>query len=548
MTIETITVPEFGDVQDITVIEVFVQVGDTVAPEDALLSLESEKAVMDIPSPLGGVIQEVLVQEGQTVVSGDTIALVDTQSAKTTEASADAADEADNDTDVETDTSPKDESPEAEPAPDQEPATETVTIPDFGDVQEIVVIEVFVAPGDTVEKETPLVALESEKAVMDIPSPVAGTVDTVELKEGDTVRSGDTIALISREKSAARSTAQAPAERPSPPATEEQQEHPVPSPSPAEEAPPANAQPLGAVYHATPSLRAYARELGVDLALVAATGPKGRILKEDVQKLVKQTLKEHAQQADRPSGEDSALPEIVLEDFSVYGPTEEAELGRIQRISGPHLHKSWVNIPHVSHFEEADITDLEQFRQQLNDQHVDEGIRFSPLCFIIKAVVRVLQRHPLFNSSLVPGKKIIYKYYYNIGVAVDTPQGLMVPVIKGCEKKGLIEIANELSSLSKAAREGKLTVAELQGASFTISSLGGIGGTNFTPIVNAPQAAILGVAKSSMQPVWDGEQFVPRMMLPFSVSYDHRIIDGAEAARFAVTLAAALTDLKRILL
>ncbi len=429
---------------------------------------------------------------------------------------------------------------------------EQVKVPDFGDVQEITVIEVFIKPGDAVEQEDSLISLESEKAVMDIPSPASGTIEEVHLSEGDVVKSGDLIATIQtaadsvQKEETDTAPVKAPEAQPDTPEPVQQTaaaEPPPPAPRvESRPAPPVNAQEPGKTYHATPSVRAYARELGVDLGRVQATGPKGRILKEDVQLLVKNAM------ASSNDGDAGGIPPVALEDFSVYGTIEDLPLGRIQKVSGPHLHKSWLNIPHVTHFEESDITDLEEYRQSLNTQAEKTGIRYSPLVLIIKAVVAALRQFPLFNSSLVPGEKVILKKYYNIGIAVDTPQGLVVPVIKNADQKGLQELATELGGLSRSARDGKLTIQDLQGASFTISSLGGIGGTAFTPIVAAPQAAILGLSRSAIRPVWDGEAFTARRILPFSLSYDHRIIDGAEAAGFCVALAEYMTDLRKTLL
>lgn len=417
---------------------------------------------------------------------------------------------------------------------------ETIRVPDFGGVQKITVIEVLVKPGDTVAQEAALIVLESEKAVMEIPTPFAGTVKALRCKEGDTVKGGDPIAEIEvdegTEAVAPPIEAAAPVAAPSP--TEAQPGPPAPmkqaalQPEPSVEA----AGPTTSV-HATPSVRAYARELGVDLAGVRATGPRGRIRKEDVQALVKETLRQAAAGG-------MAAPAVPPEDFSRFGPIEELPLTRIQKISGPHLHASWAAIPLVTHFDEADITELDRFRRQLQDE---EKRSFSPLVFAVKAAVAALRVHPLCNSSLVPGEKLILKRYYHLGIAVDTPQGLVVPVLKHADRMGLREIATELGRLSTAARAGKLAIDELQGASFTLSSLGGIGGTGFTPLVSAPQAAILGLSQSAMQPIWDGQAFVPRLMLPFSLSYDHRIIDGAEAARFCRTLRLFLEDLKRTL-
>ncbi|WP_217907622.1 2-oxo acid dehydrogenase subunit E2 [Desulfosediminicola ganghwensis] len=437
-------------------------------------------------------------------------------------------------------------------------AVEKIVVPDFGDVQEITVVEVYIKAGDEVEKESPLIALESEKAVMDIPSPMGGVITAVHVSEDDTVQSGDLIAEI---ELAAEDVKTADSEQEEQPAVEEPEgklEEPGAEPE-AEPEPPAKEQPAepaaeesaGAPiasagttsYHATPSVRTYARELGVDLTLAVGTGPKGRITREDVQQLVKRVMQ---------SGPAAISPaQQPLEDFSVYGVTEELKLSRIKKISGPHLQRSWQAIPHVTHFDEADVTELEKFRKQLNDEAGEDGIRYSPLIFIIRAVTAALKCYPSFNSSLVPaGDTLIIKKFYNIGIAVDTPNGLVVPVVKNADEKGLAEIATELGRLSGAAREGKLAIDDLQGASFTISSLGGIGGTGFTPIVNSPQVAILGLSRSSVQPVWnrDLEEFIPRTLLPFSLSYDHRVIDGAEAARFCRHLSGIMQDLRRALL
>jgi pyruvate dehydrogenase E2 component (dihydrolipoamide acetyltransferase) len=420
----------------------------------------------------------------------------------------------------------------------------TITLPDFGNIEEIIVVQVYVSPGDRVEQEGPLIALESEKAVMDFPSPFAGVIREVTVKENDRVQSGDLIVRIEVEGE------EEPEEPEEEPAAEEAGPR-VPEPEEDEEkeepgeeaAPPVNLQKPGAVSHATPSVRAYARELGVDLSRVEGSGSKGRILREDVQALVKKTMKAGAGPAA------AVLPEVPPEDFGKYGEVEEISLSRIKKIAGRRLHGSWLAVPHVTHFDEADATDLEEFRRQLNEEAAEDELHFSPLVLVIKAVVATLREFPLFNSSLLPGgEKVVLKHFYNIGIAVDTPQGLVVPVVRQADSKGVTEIARELTRLSAAAREGRLDLVDVQGASFTISSLGGIGGTGFTPIVNVPQVAILGLARYCRKPVWNGETFVPRLTLPFSLSYDHRVIDGAEAARFCRALARDIEDLRRALL
>ncbi len=413
-------------------------------------------------------------------------------------------------------------------------AIEKIRIPDFSDVDDIIVTEVYVAAGDAVQEEDPLVALESEKAVMDIPSPYAGTLVEVFLAEGDTVKTDDLIATI--EVAGADADTAEPADDAIEDAAETAAED-TPEPAAPEDSEPSPAPPE--VSHATPSVRAYARERGVDLATVSGSGPKGRILKTDV---------EQAMLPAAPAGRAPAA-EKPLEDFSVYGPVEEVALGRIQKISGPHLQHSWTTIPHVTHFDEADITELETFRRQVNAEAGPDGPKYSPLVFVIKAVVATLKAFPVFNGSLVPGgERIILKKYYNIGIAVDTPNGLVVPVVKDADRKGIREMALDLKTLSENARAGKLAIPDIKGGTFTISSLGGIGGTGFTPIISSPQVAILGLSRSFHKPVWDGEAFRPRLTLPFSLSYDHRVIDGAEAARFCRALGRNIEDLRRTLL
>lgn len=415
-------------------------------------------------------------------------------------------------------------------------AVEQIRIPDFGDVQKITVVEVFVVPGDQIAQEASLIALESEKAVMDIPSPFAGVIKEVLVKEDDVVGSGDIIALI--ETAEVAGEAVQPVEKAASAVVVEELGQ--------DAAVPAGQSGSSFTAHATPSVRAFAREQQVDLAGMVGTGPGGRILREDILAAVAEKEKR------QPGNQGRTLttsPHIPLEDFSKYGPVEEVALGRMQKISGPHLHKSWITIPHVTHFDEADITEMERFRKELNTSLREGEVPYSPLVFVIKATAATLKDFPTLNSSLLSGgEQIVVKRYYHLGIAVDTPGGLVVPVLKDADKKGFRDIAGELKRLSTNARAGKLTIPDIQGATFTISSLGGIGGTGFTPIVNLPQVAILGLSRGSMKPVWDGQQFVPRLLLPFSVSYDHRVIDGAEAARFCRALRQNLEDLKRIML
>jgi pyruvate dehydrogenase E2 component (dihydrolipoyllysine-residue acetyltransferase) len=437
-------------------------------------------------------------------------------------------------------------------------ATQTTTevkVPDIGDFSDVPVIEVHVKPGDAVNADDPLVTLESDKATMDVPSPAGGAVADVLVKVGDTVSEGTLILMLQPGNGALTE----------PPSLVEQQEPPpeaAPAPAPVAAAPaptaptapaapptpavPAAAAPDVAGVHAGPSVRRMAREFDIDLGAVTGTGPKGRITKEDLLGFLRGPAEAPAPAA-APAG--MGIPEIPAQDFSKFGPVETKALARIKRISGPFLHRSWLNVPHVTHNDEADITDLDKYRKELDTAAKADGYRVTLLAFLVKACVSVLKQFPEFNSSLSPEKdSLILKKFYNIGIAVDTPDGLVVPVVKDADHKGITELSKEFGDISKKARDGKLSPGDLQGGTFTISSLGGIGGTSFTPIVNAPEVAILGVVRSKMTPVWNGSEFVPRMMLPVSLSYDHRVIDGALAARFTRQLCYLLEDDRRLLL
>jgi pyruvate dehydrogenase E2 component (dihydrolipoamide acetyltransferase) len=425
--------------------------------------------------------------------------------------------------------------------------TEAVKVPDLGDVESVDVVEVLVANGDTVEIDTPLITLESDKASMDVPSPLAGKVALVQVKAGDQVRQGDLILQL--EVSAATEPSPEPTP-PEPQTAESAPALPEPPPAAAEPEPATPAAAVAAVVdeaariraYASPSVRRFARELGVDLTLVKGTGRKGRILRADVQGWIKRALAE-------PAARGGALPEMPVIDFSRFGEIDRVPLTRVQRISGPNLQRSWLHVPHVTQHDEADITDLEAFRQQHKAAAKAEGFNLTPLAFVLKAVVAALERFPKVNSSLDPdGEHLVLKRYYHLGVAVDTEEGLMVPVVRDVDKKGIFELARELAEVSQETRDRKLTPDRLRGASFTVSSLGGIGGTAFTPVVNAPEAAILGVSRSMMRPMWQDGEFVPRLMLPLSLSYDHRVIDGALAVRFTTYLCQVLSDLRRLLL
>ena len=428
-------------------------------------------------------------------------------------------------------------------------ATEAVKVPDLGDVDKVDVVEVLVANGDVVEVDAPLITLESDKASMDVPSPLVGKVVEVQVKAGDQVAQGDLILTleVKKEEPVAEAAPEPEAEPEAEPPPTESADASRPAPS----APPATpAAAVAAVVdeaaritaYASPAVRRFARQLGVDLKQVRGTGRRGRIIQADVQGWVKKTLAE-------PAGRGGVLPEMPVIDFSRFGEIEQVKLTRVQKISGPNLQRSWLNVPHVTQHDEADITDLEAFRQRHKAEAKAEGFNLTPLAFVLKAVVAALERFPKVNSSLDPdGEHLVLKRYYHLGVAVDSAEGLMVPVVRDVDKKGIFELARELAEVSQQTRDRKLTPDRLRGASFTVSSLGGIGGSAFTPIVNAPEAAILGVSRSSLQPVWRDGEFVPRLILPVSLSYDHRIIDGALAVRFTTYLCQVLSDLRRLLL
>ena len=435
-----------------------------------------------------------------------------------------------------------------------------VLVPDIGDFKNIPVIEVLVKPGDTVKAEDALITLESDKATMEVPAPFAGVVKEMKVKPGDKVSEGAAILSleIGEGTSAPAPAAAAPAaptpEPAAPQPSEPKAATPKPAPAPAPAAPPAAAAgPVDeagfANAHASPSVRRFARELGVDLGRVKGSGPKQRVLKEDIENYVKAALAQPAGAAGGGAGLALGLPAWPQVDFAKFGPIETQTLSRIKKISGPALHRNWVHIPHVTQNDEADITELEAFRKGMADEAQKQGVKLTPLALIMKAVVAALKNHPEFNASMAPsGDALILKRYYHIGVAVDTPGGLMVPVIRDVDQKGVLQLAKELGEISAKARDGKLGPAEMQGGTFSVSSLGGIGGTHFTPIINAPEIAILGVSRSTLKPVWKDGQFVPRLMLPLSLSYDHRAVDGAQGARFITNLNANLSDIRRVLL
>jgi pyruvate dehydrogenase E2 component (dihydrolipoamide acetyltransferase) len=541
MSLTEVKVPDIGDFKEVEVIELMVKPGDTISVDQSLITVESDKASMEIPSSHAGVIKEVKVKVGDKVSEGTLVLLVEegAGAAAAPQAAAPAA------------SAP---APAPAPAPAAAPAAGPsvidVAVPDIGDFKDVEVIELMVKPGDTVNVDQSLITVESDKASMEIPSSHAGVVKEIIVKVGDKVSKGSVVLKLETQ-GGAPAAAPAPAAAASAPAAATASA-PAPAPKPAPTAALEPAAPANAKAHASPSVRKFARELGVDLGRVTGTGPKGRILNTDIQNFVKSvmagaTAAPAAAAAKGGVGLD-LLPWPSL-DFSKFGETELQPLSRIKKISGPNLHRNWVMIPHVTQFEEADITELEEFRKDSNNALAKSGVKLTMLAFVIKASVSALKKFPTFNSSLdEKGENLIVKKYYNIGFAADTPQGLVVPVVKNADKKSISEIAKEMGDLSAQARDGKLKPADMQGATFTISSLGGIGGTAFTPIVNAPEVAILGLSKSSIKPVWDGKQFQPRLMLPLSLSYDHRVIDGAMGARFAAYLAEVLGDMRKTLL
>jgi pyruvate dehydrogenase E2 component (dihydrolipoamide acetyltransferase) len=528
-----VVVPDIGDFKEVEVIEVLVKPGDNVTKEQSLITLESDKATMEIPSPGAGVVKELKVKVGDKLSKGSPILVLDDKSNG----------EAPPDEKLKPQAAQKPQQATA-PAPSAAAQAMTVPVPDIGDFKEVEVIEVLVKPGDTVSKEQSLITLESDKATMEIPSPSAGVVKKIEIKVGDKVSKGMPILVLEASGQAAK--AEAPKPAPAPAGTPAPTREPSTRPVPREPRDETVVKP-----HASPSVRKFGRELGVDLARVQGSGPKGRILHTDVQAYVKGALSKAPTQISAKTGGAlpfnlPAWPEV---DYAKFGPIESKPLARIQKLSGPYLHRNWISIPHVTQFDEADITDLEAFRKAQTVETEKKGFKLTMLAFLMKACVTALRQYPQFNSSLdKSGENIIIKKYFHIGVAVDTPGGLVVPVVRDADRKGVFDIARELSDISKLARDGKLKPGDMQGGTFSISSLGGIGGTAFTPIINAPEVAILGVSRSATRPVWNGKEFAPRLMLPLSLSYDHRVIDGATAARFSAYLASVLSDIRKIVL
>jgi pyruvate dehydrogenase E2 component (dihydrolipoamide acetyltransferase) len=525
-----IQVPDLGEFSDVEVIDVLVSAGDSVASEDPLIVIETEKASMEVPSPVAGVVSRLRVNIGDRVSTGDVIVDV--------EATADGSGDTGSSDDIEG--APVAASSEVVAEVESEitgpPQPETVFVPDLGDFSDVEIIDVLVEPGADVELEQGLISLETEKATMEIPSPKPGRIEELLVSVGDKVSAGDAVAVLLPAVEFAEAT-ETMTELPMRPDTGPASTAAVASVAPAvrQSAVAAISEPGFAAAHAGPSVRKLARELGVDLARVSGTGHKGRVTAEDLKAFVKEALQ---------SGKGSALPTVAAVDHAAFGPVELEPLSRIQKIAGSRLHASWVNVPHVTQHDEADITELERKRQELKEAAAAEDLRLTPLAFVVRACVVALEEFPRFATSLSDdSESLVVKNYRHIGFAADTENGLVVPVIRDANKLSVFEIARELSELSERARTGKLSREAMQGGVFTISSLGGIGGTAFTPIINAPEVAILGVSRSRTQPLFVDGEFVPRLMLPLSLSYDHRVIDGALAARFTTYLAQVLADL-----
>lgn len=526
-----VNVPDIGG-DEVEVTEILVKVGDTVTAEQSLITVEGDKASMEVPAPFAGTVKEIKINTGDKVSTGSLIMVFEVAGAEGAAAPAKA---------------------EAAPAQAAAPAAaggaKDVNVPDIGG-DEVEVTEVMVKVGDKVAAEQSLITVEGDKASMEVPAPFAGTVKEIKISTGDKVSTGSLI-MVFEVEGAAPAAAPAAAAAPAPAAAPAQAAKPAAAPTAKAEGKSEFAE-NDAYVHATPLIRRLAREFGVNLAKVKGTGRKGRILREDVQTYVKDAVKraEAAPAAAAGGGIPGMLPWPKV-DFSKFGEIEEVELGRIQKISGANLSRNWVMIPHVTHFDKTDITDLEAFRKQQNAEAEKRklDVKFTPVVFIMKAVAAALEQMPRFNSSLSEdGQKLTLKKYINIGVAVDTPNGLVVPVFKDVNKKSITELSRELTTISKKARDGKLTAGEMQGGCFTISSIGGLGTTHFAPIVNAPEVAILGVSKSAMEPVWNGKEFVPRLMMPISLSFDHRVIDGADGARFITIINNTLSDIRRLVM
>jgi pyruvate dehydrogenase E2 component (dihydrolipoamide acetyltransferase) len=538
MALVEVKVPDIGDFKDVEVIELLVKPGDMVKVEQSLITFESDKASMEIPSSHAGVVVEMKVKLGDKVGEGSLLLMLQADASESATAPAAAP------------SAPAVVAPPvaATAAPVAGGGLVDIVVPDIGDFDEVAVIELLAQPGDAIKLEQSLITVESDKASMEIPSSHAGVLKELKVKISDKVSKGSLIAVVQ----ALGAAAAVPAAAAAPVAAAPKAEPPVAA-TPASVAVAAHqpTTPSATLPHASPSIRRFARELGVPLEQVKGSGPKGRITQQDVQGFVKSVIAQaSAPKVAAPASAGGGIPGLLpwpQVDFAKFGPVERKDLSRIKKISGANLHRNWVLIPHVTNNDEADITELEALRVQLNKENEKSGVKLTMLAFVIKAVVAALKKFPDFNASL-DGDALVYKQYFHIGFAADTPNGLVVPVLKDADKKGLLQIATEMAELSKKARDGKMGPADMSGGCFSISSLGGIGGTHFTPIINAPEVAILGLSKGYQKPVWDGKAFQPRLTLPLSLSYDHRVIDGASAARFNAYLGAILADFRRVLL
>ncbi len=545
MAIEIVTVPDLGGAESVDVIELNLTPGDAVELEDSLLVLESDKATMDVPSPHSGVLVKYLVADGATVKIGDAIAEIETAAEAVGEA------EPEKETHAEKVVEPPAKEPAAavtEIAP-AAASEQLIVVPDIGSDDEIDVIEIAVAVGDQVEEGDTLIVLESDKATMDVPSSHAGTVIKILASEGNKLRTGSQVAILEVAGASAEEAAP-PAAAPAPQLAEAAASEPAPAAKP-QVATPSVAAPIAedsattGVY-AGPSVRLLARELGVSLDKVSGTGPRGRIQKDDVNDYVKNALNNPSTES---AGSGAGIPAVPTVDFSQFGEIESVKLSKIQKLTANNMQRNWLNVPHVTQFDDADITELEDFRKSLKAEGEKRGIRVTPVAFLIKAIATSLQANPEFNRSLAgDGEHYIQKHFINVGMAVDTPRGLVVPVIKDANEKGIWEISEDIMSLAGMARDGKLKPSDMQGGCFTLSSLGAIGGTGFTPIVNAPEVGILGVSKSQIKPQWNGTEFVPRLTLPLCLSYDHRVINGGDAGRFMTHLVKLLSDIRYLAL
>ena len=545
MSIEEVKLPDVGG-ESVLIIEVSVKVGDSIDADDAIIVVETEKASMDIPAPTAGTIESLSVKAGDKISEGMIICTL--KSADSSEVEKTETKEVEKVQEVQVEKTEVPATPvkvEEKVATKQISSITEVKLPDVGG-ESVLVIEVSVKVGDNVDADDAIIVVETEKASMDIPAPVSGTIESISIKAGDKISEGTVICTLKSSESVKIVEEEITVVK-----EEKAEEKVVSKEVIAVEEPSVAYKNQGKVY-ASPSVRRMAREYGVDLTLVKGSSEKNRVVKEDVRLFIKKQLSAPKTSSNGSSiGFGSNLPELKEIDFSKFGEIEKVELSRIQKISGPSLHRNYLAIPHVTQFDESDITELEEFRKTQNDVLTKKkaDYKISPLVFALKAVAKALQIHPIFNSSLsADGQSIIYKKYINIAVAVDTPNGLVVPVIKDVDKKGIEQLSIELKEISLKARDGKLKLEDIQGACFTISSLGGIGGTSFTPIINAPEVAILGISKSQMKPVWNGAEFEPKLMLPLSLSYDHRVIDGANGARFSTTLCELLSDIRLLLI